>query len=308
MKIEEYISELLFEHDCVIVPDFGGFICNYASARIDPVKHLFEPPGKKILFNKGLTRNDGLLAHHISGKLNLSYSEALNAIAKEVKRYKEALEKNRRLTLDSVGLFYTDETGNILFQQDKRLNYLGDSFGLSVFYHLPVEQTNAGNDAKVIPIYNERKKDRIYAVAGVLIVLVASTFVFTLIGKKNNMNFSSLNFFSQKEASQYVFSPYKELPKPVNEPAVNITPSKAVTPVSAPASFSIIVGSFSVKENADNLINEYSKQNIHLSIIDRNPQGLYVVGYGKFTSHDAAAAERDSFRKRFVKDAWIKAM
>ena len=44
MKIEEHISELLFEHDCVIVPDFGGFVCNYAPARIDPVKHLFEPP------------------------------------------------------------------------------------------------------------------------------------------------------------------------------------------------------------------------------------------------------------------------
>ncbi len=95
MNLGEHISELLFEHDCVIVPDFGGFVCNYAPAGIDPVKHLFEPPGKRILFNKGLTRNDGILAHHISGKLKLSYPEALNAIAGEVKRYKDDIEKRQ---------------------------------------------------------------------------------------------------------------------------------------------------------------------------------------------------------------------
>src|ERR1700759_1843630 len=104
MKIEEYISDLLFEHDCVIVPDFGGFVCNYGSATIDPVKHLFEPPVKRILFNKGLTRNDGLLAHHVSGKLKLPYAEALNAIAQEVKRFKEDIEKNKRVVLDNIGL------------------------------------------------------------------------------------------------------------------------------------------------------------------------------------------------------------
>src|SRR5580704_233390 len=111
MKIEEHISELLFEHDCVIVPDFGGFVCNYSPAQIDPVKHLFEPPSKRILFNKGLTRSDGLLAHHISGKLKLPYSEAVTSISTEVKRYKDDIEKDKRLTLENIGLLYIDEKG-----------------------------------------------------------------------------------------------------------------------------------------------------------------------------------------------------
>ncbi|MGZ6416715.1 MAG: HU domain-containing protein, partial [Bacteroidia bacterium] len=25
-KVDKHISELLYEHDCVIVPDFGGFV------------------------------------------------------------------------------------------------------------------------------------------------------------------------------------------------------------------------------------------------------------------------------------------
>jgi cell division septation protein DedD len=312
MKIAEYISELLIEHDCVIVPDFGGFVCNYAPTGIDPVKHLFEPPAKRILFNKGLTRNDGLLAHHVSGKLKLSYSEALDSIAKEVKIYKEEIAKDKRLTLDNIGLLYIDEKGSLLFQQDTKVNYLADSFGLAAFYHLPAEQGNT-NETKVIPIHNERKKVRIYAAAAVIAALAVSTFSFSLLEKQTNLHFSSFDFFPKREAPQYVFSPYKELPKPVvAEPIPAPTPVATAPAVSESvpvntSSFSVIVGSFSVKENAENLVSQFNKQNIQVSIVGRNPGGLYMVGYGNFPSHDVAAKERDSIRKASIKDAWIKA-
>jgi hypothetical protein len=337
VKIEEHISELLFEHDCVIVPDFGGFVCNYAPARIDPVKHLFEPPGKRILFNKGLTRNDGLLAHHISGKLKLPYSEALTTISKEVQRYKEDIEKDKRLTLDNIGQLYVDEKGSLIFQQDNRLNYLTESFGLSAFYHLPAEAEKAADEAKVIPIYNERKKARVYAAAAVVAALVVSAFCFTMLEKQTNMRFSSFNFFSKKDVPLYSYTPgkYKELPKPVFESfhvvvtdangptptAISVTvPANAnnaivkpspvtnnAVPVVSSSKFLIIVGSFSIKEHAENLINELNRQNLHVSIVGRNPAGLYMVGYGNFQSHDAATAERVNFMKKFNKDAWIKA-
>ena len=151
MKIEEHISELLFEHDCVIVPDFGGFVCNYAPARIDTFKHLFEPPGKRIIFNKGLIRNDGLLANHVAAKLKLSYSKALDAIAEEVKHYKDEIQKDKRLTLDNIGFLYMDEKGNLLFQQDNKQNYLAESFGLTAFYHLPAEVEKAEEKVKLFP-------------------------------------------------------------------------------------------------------------------------------------------------------------
>lgn len=313
MKIEEYISELLFEHDCVIVPDFGGFVCNYASAGIDPVKHLFEPPAKRILFNKGLTRNDGLLAHHVSNKLKMSYPEALNAIARQVKHYKEAIEKDKRLALEKIGLLYVDEKGSLLFQQDNVINYLADSYGLSAFYHLPVEQEK--NEAKIIPIYNERKKIRTYAAAAVISALVVSAFCFTMLEKQTNIRLSSFDFFPKREAAQYAFSPsiYKTLPKPLAEvtPAIPAIPVAPVNNTPAPAApvitsyFSVIVGSFSIKENATHLVAQCAKQNMNVSIVGKTPQGLYMVGYGNFTSHSVAAAERDSMRKGNFKDAWV---
>jgi len=76
MQLSGYISELLYENDCVIIPGFGGFVGNYSSAKIHPVNHTFYPPSKNILFNSKLTSDDGLLLHSVSIGENISYAEA----------------------------------------------------------------------------------------------------------------------------------------------------------------------------------------------------------------------------------------
>ncbi len=75
--IEKYIKYLLFEHDCVVIPDFGGFIANYVSADIHPIRHTFVPPSKNIAFNEMLKLNDGLLVAHIANHEHISREEAL---------------------------------------------------------------------------------------------------------------------------------------------------------------------------------------------------------------------------------------
>lgn len=49
MQLDQYISELLFHHDCVIVPGLGGFVVNYKSAHISAVQNTFYPV-KKYFF------------------------------------------------------------------------------------------------------------------------------------------------------------------------------------------------------------------------------------------------------------------
>ena len=44
--ITVYIRELLFRHDCVIIPGFGAFIGNYFPSHIDRNEGLFYPPVK----------------------------------------------------------------------------------------------------------------------------------------------------------------------------------------------------------------------------------------------------------------------
>ena len=49
--ISKYISELLFLHDCVIIPEFGGFVGNNKSAVLNEITRTISPPSKEILFN-----------------------------------------------------------------------------------------------------------------------------------------------------------------------------------------------------------------------------------------------------------------
>ncbi|MCK5765559.1 MAG: SPOR domain-containing protein, partial [Bacteroidales bacterium] len=64
--IDRYISELLFDHDCVILPGVGGFLTNYSGARIHPIRHSFQPAARTLVFNANLRTNDGLLIDYVS--------------------------------------------------------------------------------------------------------------------------------------------------------------------------------------------------------------------------------------------------
>ena len=75
-KIEPYISELLYLHDCVIIPNFGGFVGNKKSAVLNKNTHTVLPPSKEILFNKNLKVNDGLLISHLANKEKISNDQA----------------------------------------------------------------------------------------------------------------------------------------------------------------------------------------------------------------------------------------
>ena len=78
INISKHIVELLYLNDCVIIPEFGGFITNYKSSIVNNVNN-FIPPSKQITFNKNLKDNDGLLINSIKNKEqlhNMSHSQS----------------------------------------------------------------------------------------------------------------------------------------------------------------------------------------------------------------------------------------
>ena len=76
MKISYHIFNLLQEHDCVIVPNFGAFVARNISAKISNDGSKIYPPNKEITFNKSLIKSDGLLINEISSNENISYEVA----------------------------------------------------------------------------------------------------------------------------------------------------------------------------------------------------------------------------------------
>tara|TARA_B100000674_G_scaffold480708_1_gene480604 strand:- start:482 stop:1405 length:924 start_codon:yes stop_codon:yes gene_type:complete len=129
-SLEYYISELLYLEDCIIVPDFGGFIVNDSSATINKKSGEITPPSKTILFNSQLFNNDGLLVNHIAKEENISHKECLAYVLTISKKLKSKLFETKILRIKQVGLFTIGSENNILFTQEKRYNYNLNSFGM----------------------------------------------------------------------------------------------------------------------------------------------------------------------------------
>lgn len=210
MTVVKHISELLYEHDCVIVPQLGGFVANYAPARIHPTQHTFIPPSKNIVFNKNLVNNDGLLANHIAVFEHTDYPQALRYIESFVTNVHLQLKKGAKVKIDEVGTLYLDVERNIQFQPGTT-NYLLDAFGLAEFQSPAVKPDNISRriekefkDRDAIP--QEKKKINIKRYAA-LAIIAPLIFGIIWIPLKTDLlkgvNYSDLNPFSSKEALTY---------------------------------------------------------------------------------------------------------
>ncbi|MBC7920702.1 MAG: HU-CCDC81 and SPOR domain-containing protein [Ferruginibacter sp.] len=155
-----YIKELLFEQDCVVIPEFGGFIANYVSAEIHSIRHTFTPPSKSIAFNEMLRLNDGLLASYASRKEGISREEALVNIRNFTRELREEIKQKNKYRLEEVGTLFLNHEQKLQFEPDNRVNFLNDSFGLPELLYKPVERGATQQNAALGNVLRNRVKDR----------------------------------------------------------------------------------------------------------------------------------------------------
>lgn len=160
MDIRVYIARLLEEHDCVILPGFGGFIGNYAPARIDPVSHSFVPPAKKILFNINLKQNDGLLCNRIVTDEGFPYSEALVLVNEMIATIRHELKTGKPFALPEVGRLFSGKEGTLQFEQEKNSNLLPDAFGLTTFISPPVTRNSHSYGIERVLVQQQKETER----------------------------------------------------------------------------------------------------------------------------------------------------
>lgn len=136
IEVEEIISNLLLRQSCVIIPEFGGFVAKQMAAKIDYTKGILSPPYKSLLFNRQLINNDGLLIAEISNKQQISYDESRIIVNQLVSKWNQELSDGKRITLDKIGFLFFDQERNICFEQDKTVNLLLSSYGLTNVHFL----------------------------------------------------------------------------------------------------------------------------------------------------------------------------
>jgi nucleoid DNA-binding protein len=129
-KLIEFIPELLYEHNCVIIPGFGGFITNYRPAGFEESRNLISPQAKKVAFNQSLNQNDGLLVSQWSNKQGINYKESLEYIESFVFFLKNQMNALKSYDFKNIGTFYQNQENNLIFVPQLGTNFLHSSYGL----------------------------------------------------------------------------------------------------------------------------------------------------------------------------------
>jgi len=102
-ELASHIHQLLQENDCVIVPEFGGFIAHHNPAKWMEKEHTFLPPSRVLAFNPLLKMNDGLLAQSYMTSYRTSFPDANRRIHRAVKQLVRSLYEDGSVYLPEIG-------------------------------------------------------------------------------------------------------------------------------------------------------------------------------------------------------------
>lgn len=341
MKVQ-YIGELLYRHECVIVPGFGGFITSYIPARIDKEANRFFPPSCKVAFNESLSANDGILANHISKAELISYREAIDDIRQWVDHTVKALNSLGSLKLETLGTFSLNSEGNIQFEPETGLNYLGNSFGLPSFVSPVVvrkEEKKVIKDTERVQNWPARLIPETLKWAAVLAPFIAFTLWGTMnVDRLDNYVHNYSGFYSWVKSTPgktAVSAPTvndihipatieKKTVSPgslLNESLVQLSPAVIsynafrnidIKPVPVETTVSeeqsgyyIIGGAFKEHTNALKMLAELKSKGYPASIIDTTSKGMYVVGIKGFGSRFDALSALPGIKEAGYTGAWI---
>ena len=143
IELERHIEILLLDNDCVIVPEFGGFMAQHTNARYSEVDNTFLPPIRTIGFNPQLKINDSLLAQSYVEAYDISYPEALRRIEQEVEEIRQILSTEGIFELRDIGTLRLNAAGNYEFEPCEAGFLTPSLYGLSSFEFETLESIQA---------------------------------------------------------------------------------------------------------------------------------------------------------------------
>ena len=307
MKIEQYISQLLYRYQCVTVPGFGAFLTEYQSAQLDESTHSFYPPKKMISFNPFIKNNDGLLANHLAEAEKISYEIAVNAIQNEVAHWKTKIQELGNFSIKNIGDFSLNSERNIVFVPVDQINYLKDSFGLSSFISPSVKREIYKEEIEQLeetaPIIFTPEKRRNYSVLKYAAVFLVTAGIAGTIGYK---------YYEKKVAEETLIvqtNVQKKINQKIQEATFYISnplPSVTLTVPSEKMPFCVVAGAFRIESNAEEQYQRLLKLGFtKAKRLAPNKHGLFPVLYGSYPSYTEAHQAMKDIRKLDNKDAWL---
>jgi len=308
--VEHYISELLFLHDCVILPNFGGFVGNPQSAKLNKTTGILSPPSKQILFNANLKTNDGLLITHTSNQEGITQESAKNEVDNYALKITNKLTDSKVLRIDKIGLFTLGKEGNIIFLQDSLNNYSLDSFGMKATQNKAVVRETIIKEKVTATIQTIRTQSNnpkaFLRAAAVIIPLIALSYIsITQQDKINNMytQMASLNPFENSIIAAPITVVIPEVKIKIEATPIIEIIEEEIMPIIIPkTTYYIIAGAFSEKKNANKMLAKLKKWDYNTELV---PGGnLLRVSYNSFTNKADALIQLHEIKQE-NSDAWL---
>lgn len=323
MKIEKYISELLYRYQCVGVPGFGAFLCEWQSAQVIVGQSSFAPPKKVISFNSNIKNNDGLLANHLALQEKISYEKALNRIQTQVVFWLEKLENKEHLVLENIGEIFSNSEHNFVFKPNTAINYLTDSFGLAGFNSPEITRANqiltdvssvtesiietpisteesAEKDTPVIPINGKnRSSNWLKYAAAVAVFASAGTYGYKMYYDYTiNQQTIIVEKTVQEKINQRIQEATFVIPNPIN--AVDLT-----LEATHHGKYHVIAGAYRSEQNATKAMNDLLSQGFEAHLLTENKFGLIPVAFGSFSNLSEAQNLKIQIKSKDSVDAWL---
>ncbi len=317
MKIEQYISQLLYRYQCVTVPGFGAFLTEIQSAQLQENTHSFFPPKKLLSFNSYLKNNDGLLASHIAQQEKMSYEASVIAIENQVVIWKNKLQDFEGIIIKNIGEIVLNTDKNLVFTPTNQINYLAESFGLSTYTsplikreilkQLDVKEEDIAvltNEKDVISLNSNRKS---YSYLKYAAVFVLGLGVLGALGFKYNENrIETETLLVQKNVQKQVNQKIQEATFFISNPIPTVTLTvKNEDKKVYKYPYHIVAGVFKQKQNASRNYHELVNLGYRARRIAPNKNGYFPVLYGSYSSYTAAQNALLKIQNSHNKEAWL---
>ena len=290
MNLSKHLSELIKNHECVIIPEFGGFISNYRPARFDAARNIFIPPSKEVIFNSKINKNDGLLINYLVESERVGYHQAQELVLSFVDRINGTLNNGEQVEMEHLGTFELDRSGAIVFHPNQKFDLI-QAYGLTEIRIPTIFETKTTapfiSQRAVVRAINN-KRDILKIAASIALLLTLS--LFPVKTEKVNLNSSVLNplEFLMEEAPATIQKP--EIINQKNSDHIAETGNTTLAP------YILIGGLFQHFDNATNFQNDLIKSGYQSEII-KQENGFYRVIIDSYTNKTEAINAMYAYRQ-----------
>ncbi len=307
MDLLKYIKELLLLNDCVIIPEFGGFVTNYKSA--GHKQSRFTPPQKTVTFNKKLNFNDGLFINYVARQEGIGYIQARKKVDTMVQELNYRLTDGEKINIPGIGDLRYDEFEHLIFNPHLQENINLNAYGLPVFHYESLfQKKHAGNIPTKSTTFNTSHVVFSQRLAKKVLIAVPVLLALALVPKKDSLTTQKSDLNPMSSITTVI-----ENPKPIIVEEANIEVTEEIAPEvkkvetavfheeatsKVENKYHIIAGSFKNEKNASVFLQKlldsgYDAQNI--GVIN----GLNYISVNSFNNLEEAKAARDKYRQTY---------